>query len=216
LTVARLSCILMHTGGSSSWIVGYVCLERYTRVLMKASLEFPIYFLKIYSSEHVQMGRVLAVAPMRMEHGEVTTLERSAPDGTVEVVQALRPTAHQCAQHDCGILVKSRAEQRRDRQDDVPIDHALVEDLADLADPVVDGDFGAPQAQRRLTAHRHQVLALATLQAAVLNIAHLVWIPARQHLGHQAIIVGRLVAWMRVLKGLPVIGKNLLEDTPVP
>jgi hypothetical protein len=38
----------MHTGGSSSWVVGYVCLERYTRVLMKASLEFPIYFLKIY------------------------------------------------------------------------------------------------------------------------------------------------------------------------
>src|SRR5262244_1313656 len=48
LTVARLSCILRHTGGSSSWVVWHVCLERYTRVLMKASLEFPIHFLKIY------------------------------------------------------------------------------------------------------------------------------------------------------------------------
>src|SRR5712691_11929582 len=38
----------MHTGVSSSWVVWHVCLERYTRVLMKASLEFPIHFLKIY------------------------------------------------------------------------------------------------------------------------------------------------------------------------
>jgi hypothetical protein len=39
----------MHTGVSSSWVVWQVCLERYTRVLMEASLEFPIHFLKIYS-----------------------------------------------------------------------------------------------------------------------------------------------------------------------
>src|SRR5262249_23303547 len=40
----------MHTGVSSSWVVWHVCLERYTRVLMEASLEFPIHFLKIYST----------------------------------------------------------------------------------------------------------------------------------------------------------------------
>src|SRR5205823_10547827 len=50
LTVARLSCILRHTGVSSSWVVWHVCLERYTRVLRKASFEFPIHFLKIYSA----------------------------------------------------------------------------------------------------------------------------------------------------------------------
>src|SRR5215831_10369603 len=38
----------MHMGVSSSWVGWQVCLERYTRVLMKASLEFPIHFLKIY------------------------------------------------------------------------------------------------------------------------------------------------------------------------
>src|SRR5206468_7861714 len=39
---------LRHTGVSSSWVVWHVCLERYTRVLRKASFEFPIHFLKIY------------------------------------------------------------------------------------------------------------------------------------------------------------------------
>src|SRR5262249_2388067 len=41
----------MHTGVSSSGVGWQVCLERYTRVLMKASLEFPNHFLKIYSKE---------------------------------------------------------------------------------------------------------------------------------------------------------------------
>ena len=60
------------------------------------------------------------------------------------------------------------------------------------------------------------MLALAAVQAAILDIAHLVWIPARQHLGHQIIIVRRLVARMGVLKCLPAIRKDLLKDTPVP
>ena len=48
--MARLRGILMHTGVSSYGVVRHVCCERYTRVLMKASPEFPIHFLKIYSS----------------------------------------------------------------------------------------------------------------------------------------------------------------------
>src|SRR6266571_2120656 len=39
----------MHTGVSSYGVVWQVCFERYTRVLMEASPEFPIHFLKIYS-----------------------------------------------------------------------------------------------------------------------------------------------------------------------
>src|SRR4030095_9333015 len=39
----------MHTGVSSSWVVWHVFFERYTRVLMEASSDFPIHFLKIYS-----------------------------------------------------------------------------------------------------------------------------------------------------------------------
>src|SRR5712691_12320080 len=58
--------------------------------------------------------------------------------------------------------------------------------------------------------------ALTTPQAAVFDIAHLFRVATRQHLGHQALVVGRLVAGMSVGKRVPVIGKNLLEDTPVP
>src|SRR5688572_29835062 len=60
------------------------------------------------------------------------------------------------------------------------------------------------------------MLPLATVQAAVLDIAHLPWGATRQHLGYQVIVVGCLVAWMGVLKRVPVLGKNLFEDVPVP
>ena len=142
-------------------------------------------------------------------------LERLAPDRTVEIIQALRPAAHERAQDNRCVLVEGHAEHRRDRQDDMPIDDPCMEHLADLADPVIDVDFGTPQAQRRFAAHRHPMGALATLQATVFDIAHLLRVATRQHLGHQTIVVGGLVAWMGVLKRLPVIGKDLLEDAPV-
>src|SRR5215813_6580739 len=41
-------------------------------------------------------------------------------------------------------------------------------------------------------------------------------VAARQHLGHQASVVRRLVARMGMLKRLPVVSKDLLEDIPVP
>src|SRR5262252_6879965 len=57
---------------------------------------------------------------------------------------------------------------------------------------------------------------LATPQAAVFDIAHLLRVATRQHLGHQALVVGCLIAGMGVGKRVPVLGKDLLEDTPVP
>jgi hypothetical protein len=41
-------------------------------------------------------------------------------------------------------------------------------------------------------------------------------VAARQHLGHELGIVGRLVAGMSLPKRVPVLGKDLLEDVPVP
>ena len=90
------------------------------------------------------MGVVLTVAPMRVDHRNVATPERLAPDLTIEIIQALHAAAHQCAQHDLGVVVEGRAEHRWNRQDDVPVDHALMENLAHLADPVIDVDFGTP------------------------------------------------------------------------
>ena len=75
------------------------------------------------------MGMILPIAPMRVEHRDIAPPERLAPDRAIEIIQALRPAAHERAQHDRRVLVEGRAEHRRDRQDDVPIDHPLVEDL---------------------------------------------------------------------------------------
>src|SRR6266403_4928599 len=58
--------------------------------------------------------------------------------------------------------------------------------------------------------------ALATLLAAVFAIPHLFRIATRQHLGHQIMIVGGLIARMGVGESIPVVGKDLLEDVPVP
>src|SRR5262249_4979707 len=59
------------------------------------------------------------------------------------------------------------------------------------------------------------MLALATVQAAVFDVPHLFRVATRQHLGHQVIIVGRLVARMGVFEPVPVLSKDLLEDIPV-
>jgi len=54
------------------------------------------------------------------------------------------------------------------------------------------------------------------VQAAVLALAYFFRVAARQHLGHQALVVRRLVARMGLLKWLPVVRKDLLEDIPIP
>src|SRR6266436_7516819 len=48
------------------------------------------------------------------------------------------------------------------------------------------------------------------------EVPHLVRVATRQHLGHQVIIIGRLVARMGACKPVPVLSKDLLEDVPVP
>ena len=89
------------------------------------------------------MSMILPIASMRVEHGNVASSECLAPDGAIEIIQALRPTTHERAQHDRRVLVKGRAEHRRDREDDMPIDDSRMEGLAHLTHPVVDMDFGA-------------------------------------------------------------------------
>ena len=58
--------------------------------------------------------------------------------------------------------------------------------------------------------------ALTAVQAAVFDIAHQVRVTTRQHLGHQAVVIRRVIPWMGVLKRLPVLSKDLLEDIPGP
>src|SRR5439155_25386756 len=58
--------------------------------------------------------------------------------------------------------------------------------------------------------------ALAAVQTAILDVPDLFRIATHEHLRHQTIVIGGLIARMGVLKRLPVIGKDLLKDTPVP
>ena len=156
------------------------------------------------------------MAPMRVHHRDGATPERLAPDLAQAVIHARHPASHQRTQQNRGVVGEGRAAHGRDCQEDVAREHPLVAYLAHLTHPVVDIHFGAPQAQRRLTAHRHSMLAHATWPAAVCARAHLLRVAPPEHRGYQAIIVGSLVARMGLLALLPVLGKDLLEDVPVP
>ena len=162
-----------------------------------------------------QMGVVLAIAAMRLDHHDVATLERGATDPTEDIVSAPDPTTHEGTQYHSGMLIKRLPEYLGHGQDDMPVDDALMQHLAALADPVVDRDFGTAQAQRRFTAHRDEMCALATVETAVFDKAYLLGLPAPEHLLHEAIIVARIVARVDVFEPVPVLSKDLFEDVPV-
>src|SRR6516165_2161936 len=94
------------------------------------------------------------------------------------------------------------------------VDDALMEHPTDLADPVVDVDFGAAQAQRRLTTHRDLMGALPTMQTPILDIPHPLRIAACEHLVHKAVIVARIVTRIDACAPVPVLSKDLFEEVP--
>ena len=62
---------------------------------------FPAFSLVIVAStggDQMEMGMVLPIAAMRVEHHKGATPEDLAPDVTIEVVQTLGATPHQRAQ----------------------------------------------------------------------------------------------------------------------
>src|SRR5262249_29432750 len=60
--------------------------------------------------EHMQMGMVLAMTPVRMEDHDRATLEWLAFAGAVKIIQAWYPTAHEGPQHDRRALGEGGAE----------------------------------------------------------------------------------------------------------
>src|SRR6266851_8466679 len=82
----------------------------------------------------MQMGMILAIAAMRVEHRDVASPERLAPDVTIEVIHALHSASHQRAQQDRSVVVEGCAEHGRHRENDVAINHPLMEHRAHLAD----------------------------------------------------------------------------------
>jgi len=80
---------------------------------------------------------------MCVEDRDGAALERLATDTAEDIIQTSDATAHARTQHIFGLLIKRLPEYLRHGQHDMAIDHALMQHLADLADPVVDVDFGA-------------------------------------------------------------------------
>src|SRR5919106_1999426 len=58
--------------------------------------------------------------------------------------------------------------------------------------------------------------AFATVLTAIFDIAHLVGVTAVEHLLHNTIIIAGVVARRDLFEAVPVIGKDLLEDAPIP
>ena len=165
--------------------------------------------------DDVQMGIVLAIAAMGLDDDDVTAFEVLAADPAEDVIQAPHPTAHERTQHRWRLLIKSVPQYLRHGEDDMTVDDALMQHLADLADPVVDVNLGAPQAQRRLTTHSDAMGALPAIQAPVVDVPYLVRVPACEHLVYKLIIVSLMVPRMASFEAVPVLGKDLLEDVPV-
>ena len=88
------------------------------------------------------MSMILPTTPVGVEHRDVSALEWGALDRAIEGIQTLCPTPHEGTQHASGVLVEGGPEHRRHRQNDMPIDDPLVQDVTDLADPVVHIHFG--------------------------------------------------------------------------
>src|SRR6266851_130171 len=53
-----------------------------------------------------QMGIVLAIAPMGLDHYDVAALEVTATDPCEDVIQARDATAHKGTQHNSGVLIE--------------------------------------------------------------------------------------------------------------
>src|SRR5712691_1761882 len=91
----------------------------------------------------VQMRVVLPIAAVRLDNHDVAAFEGATTDTAIEIIQTADATTDERTQHVLRLLIKRFPEHLRHGQDNMTIDHALMEHLADLADPVVDVDFGA-------------------------------------------------------------------------
>src|SRR6266702_2957254 len=100
---------------------GYVKSFMHTPQVLEMLPALALAIIPPTGGEQMQMGMVLAIAAMRVEHRDGAPSERLALDGAIEIIQALRPAAHERAQYDRRVLVEGRAEHRRHRQDDVAI-----------------------------------------------------------------------------------------------
>jgi len=86
---------------------------------------------------------ILALAAMGLDHQHGAALKGATTDPALDSIQTAGATAHERTQHRLRLLIKRLPESLRHGQDDMPVDDALMQHVADLADPAVDVNCGA-------------------------------------------------------------------------
>lgn len=159
-----------------------------------------------------RLGRPMAV--MRREHAEGAPLAGLATDPAPDLSQAGAPPPHAGAPYHLGVRRKRGPSERGHGPHPRAIAAARMEHRAALAPPGVPIDLGTAPAQGGLTAHRDDMVALATGQTAGCARAYLFGMPTPEHLGHETIIVARMVARVDGFAPVPVLGTDLCEEGP--
>ena len=161
------------------------------------------------SHEDVQVGVVMAGSPCGLENDDVSDIEFNSASGFKNVFEAGMSCSHEWTEQ-CGVTIKPCSQEFGHGQYDMTIGDAGQEPSADKVSPSFGVSLGAGQAEAGFTG-KGDSSYFATLAAAVLDIAHLVGITATEHLRDGIVVVRMVKSWMRQLKLIPVIVKNLLE-----
>src|SRR5882724_12345178 len=83
-----------------------LAMEHLIRQVMQVFPALALLIIAPTGGDQMQMGMVMTIAAMGVDHHDVATLESLAPDLAIKIIQALHPTPHQGAQHDRGVLVE--------------------------------------------------------------------------------------------------------------
>jgi hypothetical protein len=97
--------------------------------------------------DDVQVRMVLAMAPMGLDDHHGTACEGRATDRPKEVISTLHPAWPARTQHRVRVLIKRLPPYLRHGQHHMTLADALMPPLTALADPIVDIDLPAAQAQ---------------------------------------------------------------------
>ena len=84
--------------------------------------------------KHFYLIPVLAMTAMGLDNHDGAAREDAATDPALDIIQTADATAHERTQHVFRLLIKRVSQHRGHGQDDMAIDHALMQHRADLAD----------------------------------------------------------------------------------
>jgi hypothetical protein len=161
-----------------------------------------------------QVRMVLAMAPRGLDDHNGTACACLATDRTTEVIATLHPAWPEGTQPLVRVLRTRFPHHLRHGQHNRTRDDAVMQPLTDVADPLVDRDLPAAQAQRRLTTQGDALVSFPTMATSLCDRAHLFRMTALEHLVHECVIGGRILTMRCLCKPVPVLGNDLVENVP--